>query len=248
MSHSTCTIDGCDTNVYAKGLCRLDYRRSRPRTPDKRETIACDCCGADYQRPKRNKARWGANYCSYLCRDYTRWGPLSSELPANHWARHYGTTCDWTWAPPPEKPLPPFRCGTCGDCGKAFVERAYSTPSKWCSERCSRRVAARIRKAREHNSPGHYRYTDIMRQYRKQGLVCAYCRKPCDGLPDPEHVIPISRGGRNDMSNLVAACRPCNADKRDLLLTEWAEDRARRGLTTVITDLAGKQYAHLALA
>ena len=49
------------------------------------------------------------------------------------------------------------------------------------------------------------------------------------GQPDPDHVTPISRGGRNDMSNIVACCRLCNADKSDLTLTEWADERARLG-------------------
>jgi 5-methylcytosine-specific restriction endonuclease McrA len=78
-------------------------------------------------------------------------------------------------------------------------------------------------------------------------MTCAYCHQPCDGLPDPEHVIPISRGGDNSMSNIVAACRQCNADKRDLTPKEWAADRQRRGLEPVDTSLAGHAFKHLAL-
>ncbi|WP_426325708.1 HNH endonuclease [Microbacterium sp. E-13] len=57
---------------------------------------------------------------------------------------------------------------------------------------------------------------------------------------------PLSRGGRNDLSNLVATCRPCNSDKRDLTLSEWAEDRARRNATPVQTvfDIADPRYRH----
>lgn len=85
-----------------------------------------------------------------------------------------------------------------------------------------------------------------MRQYARQGHTCAYCRMPCSGLPDPEHVTPLSRGGRNDMSNIVAACRACNGDKRDLTLSEWEEDRASRGLPPVDTTLAAPAFYHLA--
>lgn len=84
-----------------------------------------------------------------------------------------------------------------------------------------------------------------MRIYLKQGKVCAYCEQPVVGLPDPEHVLPLSRGGRNDTTNLVAACRACNTDKNDLTLTEWAADRERRGLPPVRTDLPRATYSHL---
>lgn len=245
MADSTCTIDGCMTAPYAKGMCRLHYRRTRPRTPDQRETVRCDACGADFDRPKRTTQRWVGTYCSYLCRDYTRHGgPLSTTLPSDHWARMYGATCPWE---PPVTKAPPFRAGTCQDCGAPYVERAYSVPSRWCSEACARRVGRRKRKAREHDAPGTFRYIDVMRQYQRQGFMCAYCKQPCAGLPDPEHVIPISRGGRNDMSNIVAACRACNGDKRDLTPSEWAIDRARRGLAPLDTSLNGKAFLHLDL-
>ncbi|WP_162238890.1 HNH endonuclease [Microbacterium sp. Leaf320] len=85
-----------------------------------------------------------------------------------------------------------------------------------------------------------------MRQYQRQGNVCAYCKQPADGLPDPEHVLALSRGGRNDMSNLVASCRACNADKIDLTLSEWKISRERRGLPPVDTELHAPEYRHLA--
>jgi 5-methylcytosine-specific restriction endonuclease McrA len=29
-----------------------------------------------------------------------------------------------------------------------------------------------------------------------------------------DHVVPLSKGGSNDLSNLVTACKPCNQAKR----------------------------------
>jgi hypothetical protein len=51
-------------------------------------------------------------------------------------------------------------------------------------------------------------------QYR-----CAYC--PAEGVDTVDHVIPLAKGGRSVPENLVAACKPCNSSKRDLLVTEW---------------------------
>jgi 5-methylcytosine-specific restriction endonuclease McrA len=43
---------------------------------------------------------------------------------------------------------------------------------------------------------------------------CNYCRAPLtfeDATAD--HVVPLSRGGRNRRSNTVIACRSCNSEK-----------------------------------
>ena len=238
MGHTTCTAEGCDTDVYAKGLCRSHYRRSRPRTrkPDPLETVTCDSCASEYQRPQRATDRWSGNYCSYLCRDYTRHGPLSSKLPATHWARVFGKSCKWT---PPHVPTT-TECDWCGD-----PVTTACAHHRFCSDRCKRVAKVHRRRARQHGAPGEFRFSDVIRQYRRQGHTCAYCTQRVSGLPDPEHVTPLSRGGRNDMSNIVAACRPCNSDKRDLLLTEWNADRLRRGLAPVRVDLDGPAFSHL---
>lgn len=47
---------------------------------------------------------------------------------------------------------------------------------------------------------------------------CQYCGKPATHV---DHIIPKSRGGSDNLSNLVAACAKCNLNKRDKLLEEW---------------------------
>jgi 5-methylcytosine-specific restriction endonuclease McrA len=53
----------------------------------------------------------------------------------------------------------------------------------------------------------------------RDGFACTYCGDPDDLCAD--HVVPLSRNGTNEESNLVACCRPCNSSKRDKLLSEW---------------------------
>jgi len=48
---------------------------------------------------------------------------------------------------------------------------------------------------------------------------CAYCGAAEELTQD--HVIPISRGGRHAIGNLLPACRSCNSSKRTRLLVEW---------------------------
>lgn len=77
------------------------------------------------------------------------------------------------------------------------------------------------RRARERETAGPHRFTladwhAVLRHYRHR---CAYCGAA--GPLEKEHIIPISRGGRDTVGNVVPACFPCNRGKGRLLLTEW---------------------------
>ncbi len=52
------------------------------------------------------------------------------------------------------------------------------------------------------------------------GGACAYCGV-LDGAPQKDCVLPISRGGRYTIDNVVPACRSCNASKCNLEVTMW---------------------------
>jgi 5-methylcytosine-specific restriction endonuclease McrA len=62
-------------------------------------------------------------------------------------------------------------------------------------------------------------WNDILNFYDHS---CAYCGcKPA--RIEIDHVIPVSRGGLHHRSNVVPACRRCNANKNDHLMNEWLE-------------------------
>ncbi len=48
---------------------------------------------------------------------------------------------------------------------------------------------------------------------------CAYCG--ADGALQRDCVLPISRGGRYTLANVVPACGRCNASKGNLEVTGW---------------------------
>lgn len=52
---------------------------------------------------------------------------------------------------------------------------------------------------------------------RRDGGRCAYCAAPADTI---DHVVPKSRGGRHEWTNVVAACQKDNFKKGDRLLSE----------------------------
>ena len=49
--------------------------------------------------------------------------------------------------------------------------------------------------------------------FKRDGNKCQYCGKSSDLTLD--HVIPRSKGGKSSWTNLVTACRKCNAKKGD---------------------------------
>ena len=50
---------------------------------------------------------------------------------------------------------------------------------------------------------------------------CQYCRKDYrDADLTIDHVIPRSKGGKTTWTNVVMACKPCNQQKSDLLLSQ----------------------------
>jgi 5-methylcytosine-specific restriction endonuclease McrA len=48
---------------------------------------------------------------------------------------------------------------------------------------------------------------------------CSYCGSK-DSI-EMDHVIPLVKGGRHSIGNLVPACAKCNRSKHDKLLVEW---------------------------
>lgn len=239
MRQSTCTMPDCNNKHEAKGLCHKHYARSRPRPADKQESVNCDACGTTYARPKRAADRWANSYCSFLCRGYDRFGPRFSELPKDHMARCIGMTCEWK---PAFVPIPT----DCAWCGSSMTP--VSSRNKFCTPGCKKRQQKATRRGREHNAIGTYSWTEIVRLWVAFNKTCAYCTNhtPLEQI-QAEHVVPLSRGGANNLTNLLPSCRLCNGDKRDLLLSEWNADRKRRGLTPVKTTwhAADPRYRHL---
>jgi hypothetical protein len=59
------------------------------------------------------------------------------------------------------------------------------------------------------------------RVLERDNFTCVYCgRNPSDdGVKlEVDHIFPKSRGGTDELANLVTSCRECNQGKKDLII------------------------------
>lgn len=62
------------------------------------------------------------------------------------------------------------------------------------------------------------------RVFERDNFTCKYCGQ-VGGKLEVDHMLPISRGGTNDLSNLVTACQHCNRQKHDKTVSEYLKWR-----------------------
>lgn len=60
--------------------------------------------------------------------------------------------------------------------------------------------------------------------FKRDGFTCQYCgQKPPAVVLNCDHIVPSSKGGGDELYNLVTSCFPCNAGKSDVSLNQIPE-------------------------
>jgi len=82
-----------------------------------------------------------------------------------------------------------------------------------------RKASEQKRRAAKSASEGCFTSEEFRLLCEVHGGRCFYCTQV---LPlGPDHKVPLSRGGSNDIDNIVPACKSCNSRKRDKTLEEF---------------------------
>jgi 5-methylcytosine-specific restriction endonuclease McrA len=84
------------------------------------------------------------------------------------------------------------------------------------------RVYKHNKRARKKAAQGTHTHQEIQEQYKRQKGKCYYCSIKLGKEYHADHVVPLSRGGSNDISNIVLACPFCNESKGAKSPHEWA--------------------------
>lgn len=57
--------------------------------------------------------------------------------------------------------------------------------------------------------------------FKRDSFTCQYCGKSApDTILEIDHIVPVSKGGDNNISNLITSCFECNRGKSNRKLTE----------------------------
>jgi 5-methylcytosine-specific restriction endonuclease McrA len=129
-------------------------------------------------------------------------------------------------------------CKVCRNAAKAKyyaenAEKERASQAKYYAENREKKLAYQVKyrkdnpdKVRAHrhqrravkaNASGTHTASDWKAKLEYYGYRCRYCgihkSETSEGWLEADHAIPLSRGGTNFISNIVPACRSCNASK-----------------------------------
>ena len=98
------------------------------------------------------------------------------------------------------------------------LEKAKEATRNWSRKNLDKRSAyENIRRSRKLSNGIYYiSGKEIEKLYSSP---CYYCGSLSSITID--HVVPISKGGRHSIGNLVSCCKNCNSSKKDKLLIQW---------------------------
>lgn len=106
----------------------------------------------------------------------------------------------------------------------AYCRERFANASD--EERERRRTHVRNRRAKL-KAGGTHTPKQIRELLRLQRFRCANCRISIRKGYHADHIIPLSRGGTNDIRNIQLLCQPCNQSKFAKHPLDWAKEQQR---------------------
>jgi 5-methylcytosine-specific restriction endonuclease McrA len=220
------TPRGC--NRRGRGSTNKGLNMGQP----KRYDLTCVMCGAEYVGTQA----W-QRYCSKPCKTLSERARILCRLPYSHPVRAEMRRQRQVRRGRRDPLLPPpVFTHACDWCGTTFT--AARRTQLLCSDPCRNRIKESRRRAKLHNARGEFTWSEFTHVFIKFDRRCAYCETRIVGQPEPDHLVPLSKGGSNSITNILPACRPCNLSKQSMSLSEWAACRERRGRPPVTTSWA----------
>jgi 5-methylcytosine-specific restriction endonuclease McrA len=168
------------------------------------------------ERVRKTKKAWSDKNKETMRRSHRRWAKANPEKARARGRRYYGKHTEQEKAR-----AKAYRKGNPERTRDAMNAYRVANP-----ERCRaiQRAACHRRRVKLLGScsPGvnPAAWAALVEQF---GGCCAYCGKPGTAV---DHVVPISKGGRDEIANVLPACKSCNSSKGNRDLSTWL---ARKG-------------------
>jgi hypothetical protein len=129
-------------------------------------------------------------YQTVICNECRKDFKASTERVKRGGAKFCSRTCSGRYAANQKV----MRVKTCKYCSKNF--KTKNKNAKYCSTKCSNKNTAQKRKLTDSQK-------EKVKIIKERGCeICKWHRASCD----IHHIIPISKGGSNNLSNLVTLC------------------------------------------
>lgn len=243
MDNRTCRLDDCtDGKLRARGMCARHYDQwlqgGKPALlPLPPRTGICEDCGSDVEAT-------GARGC------------IPKTCPPCKVGRQQGASNGWKGrnratynaarraAPYTDADRERHRAWIAANRDRvrawrrrAYIERQAATSAQYTADYRRRHPGKHVeeenrRRARKLGADSReVSQRDLHRLLVRFGGLCGYCQTRRHEHWD--HVIPLSRGGRHAIGNLLPSCAKCNLTKRAMFLAEWR--RVVRGLAALKT-------------
>jgi 5-methylcytosine-specific restriction endonuclease McrA len=201
-----CSIEGCDNKHVAKGYCTGHYQRFKKhgdplifgKSLSKRNFDNNGICSIEGCNGK-----YKANgLCS---KHYKRFLDNGNPLVSQRNYEHEG------------------KCSV-EKCNKKYYQHGLCRNHYYRSD--FKKADTQKRRSWKKNAP----LNDLTTFDWKKSLIhfgdkCAYCGKKSNKTLHQEHIIPLSKGGSNTITNVIPACESCNLSKNDSLLEDWYPKR-----------------------
>lgn len=245
LTEGSCSTDGCERQVFVKGICRSCYDRqwAANRTPEQKAAA------------NRKRQAWRTENATKVRDAQRRWYEANRDevlrrrrIVAADRREERNAANRAEYATDPEK-------------GRAAQRRFREANPNYYRDWARRRLKEDPERVRAnnrryyHNRPDHTAAREASKRWQKEhpeaGVAraqrrrarklaaggnlsssewrdilaaadgcCFYCGEHVDKL-EQEHMTPLARGGRHDKENVVAACGPCNRKKGTMTAEEF---------------------------
>jgi hypothetical protein len=189
-----CSVEGCKNKHCCKGYCQKHYLRLKKYgDPLKGGPFKNKEHNGKCSVEKCEGTHYGLGYCY---KHYARFRRFGDPLITKHREKCSINECD----------------------GKHHSDGLC----KWHYLRSDfKKAVAQRRRSKEKNAPlNDFTALDWEKTLKFFGNKCAYCWCQ-DKKIHREHVVPLSKGGSNTITNVIPACESCNCSKSDTLFEVW---------------------------